>query len=116
MLQSVTAPEEEAEEEEEEGVTAAPKPEKVELSGKAIEAKSAFTCKKCGQGYVVLYDSEKRAIQVMVVKEAKGKEFYERLTAAPKLYKIELKVDLPGRWVGEIDAETGEYRFKRAEA
>jgi len=36
----------------------------------------------------------------------------EGLTAEPKTYQIELKVDVPGRYVGEIDAETGEYRSK----
>jgi hypothetical protein len=39
----------------------------------------------------------------------------EGLTTAPKIYHVELKVDAPGTWIGEVDAETGEYRFKRVE-
>lgn len=112
----VGPPAEEEEEGEEEEPPKPPTPPKTEIFGKAVEAVSEFKCVKCGQGYVVLYDREKKAIQVRPIKEAKGVRAMEGLTAAPKLYHIELKVDTPGTWVGEVDAETGEYHFKRLEA
>jgi len=106
--------EEKKEEGEEEKPPKPPKPPKTEIFGKAVEAVSEFKC-TCGQGYVVLYDREKKAIQVRPIKEAKGVRAMEGLTAAPKIYQIELKVDAPGTWMGEVDAETGEYHFKRVE-
>jgi len=107
-------PEEKKEEGEEQKPPKPPKPPKTEIFGKAVEAVSEFKC-TCGQGYVVLYDREKKAIQVRPIKEAEGVRAMEGLTAAPKIYQIELKVDVPGTWIGEVDAETGEYRFKRVE-
>jgi len=106
--------EEKKEEGEEEELPKPSKPSETEVFGKAVEAVSEFTC-TCGQGYVVLYDREKKAIQVKSIKEAKGVRAMEGLTAAPKIYQIELKVDAPGTWMGEVDAETGEYHFKRVE-
>jgi ParB-like chromosome segregation protein Spo0J len=107
-------PEEKKEEGEEQKPPKPPKPPKTEIFGKAVEAVSEFKC-TCGQGYVVLYDREKKAIQVRPIKEAEGVRAMEGLTAAPKIYQIELKVDVPGTWIGEVDAETGEYHFKRVE-
>jgi len=111
----VGSPEEEKKEEGEKEKPPKPsKPPKAEIFGKAVEAVSEFKC-TCGQGYVVLYDREKKAIQVRPIKEAEGVRAMEGLTAAPKIYQIELKVDAPGTWIGEVDAETGEYHFKRVE-
>ena len=91
-----------------------PRPPKTEIFGKAVEAVSEFKC-NCGRSYVVLYDREKKAIQVRPIEEVEGVRAMKGLTAAPRVYRIELKVDAPGRWVGELDALTGEYHFKRLE-
>jgi hypothetical protein len=114
VVQKFTRPEAEGEETGKEAERKPPKPPKTEIFGKAVEAVSEFKC-TCGQGYVVLYDREKKAIQVRPIKEAEGVRAMEGLTAAPKIYQIELKVDVPGMWIGEVDAETGEYHFKRVE-
>jgi len=114
VVQKFTRPEAEGEETGKEVERKPPKPPKTEIFGKAVEAVSEFKC-TCGQGYVVLYDREKKAIQVRPIKEAEGVRAMEGLTAAPKIYQIELKVDVPGMWIGEVDAETGEYHFKRVE-
>jgi len=114
VVQKFTRPEAEGEETGKEVERKPTKPPKTEIFGKAVEAVSEFKC-TCGQDYVVLYDREKKAIQVRPIKEAKGVRAMEGLTAAPKIYQIELKVDVPGMWIGEVDAETGEYHFKRVE-
>jgi len=105
----------EEEEKGEEGPPKAPRPPRLDIYGKAVEAASEFKCIKCGQPYVVLYDREKKAVQVKPIKEREGVRAMEGLTAQPKTYIVELKVDAPGKWVGEIDAESGEYHFKRVE-
>ena len=87
------------------------KQRELEIYGKAIEAASEFVC-ECGQAYVVLYDREKKAIQVRRVKEAKAVQATDGESTAPRIYQMILKVD-GGTWIGEIDALTGEYHFRR---
>ena len=83
-----------------------------EQFGKAVEAVNEFKC-RCGQGYAAFYDREKKAVLINTIDIVGTSKVRKGVTATPKIFRIELRCDCGKLWSGEIDAQTGEYRFQR---